>query len=163
MGRWLGENGACIATGGVAQGHRAKELCVLEGRRRFSFSALSSCSHSVMCHRITWDMIMAPHQLCPGGHQAQHHQLGQQGLSCFALPHLQNCRQFRAPQYKKDMKPLECPKKAMRMGKGLKRKLCEEQLRTLGCSAGEEESEGRAHCGFQHLPKGQHSSSIYCL
>lgn len=36
------ESGACIARGGVTQGHGTKEFFVLKGRLHFSFSVLST-------------------------------------------------------------------------------------------------------------------------
>ncbi|RMC07262.1 hypothetical protein DUI87_16719 [Hirundo rustica rustica] len=67
---------------------------------------------------------------CPGVHQAQHGQPGKGG-DCPDLgqPHLQCWGQFWVPQYKKDIKLLECvQRRATRMVKGAEVKPYEELL-----------------------------------
>ncbi|KAJ7398546.1 hypothetical protein BTVI_124090 [Pitangus sulphuratus] len=97
-------------------------------------------------------------QLCPGGHQAKHHQ-PRAGivLLCSALgqPHLEYCVQFWVPQYKKDIQILESvQRRAIKMVKDLEGKPYEEQLRSHGLF-NLEETEGRPHCSYNFLMRGR--------
>ena len=80
----------------------------------------------------------------PGVHQAQHCHRAREGVVlCSVLCGLTSstgCR-FGAPQCKKDIKLLESVQKmAMKIGKGLEGKVCEERLRALDLLSPEQRS-----------------------
>jgi len=81
-------------------------------------------------------------KLCPGVPQAQHPHPAMGGcpaLCCAASP--QALHVLWVPQYRRDMKLLECvQRRAMKVVKSLEGKVCEEQLLCLGLISPEQRS-----------------------
>ena len=62
-------------------------------------------------------------------------------LFCFVRPHLEHWVQVWVPQYEQDTKLLQsAQRRAAKMGKDLKDKICEEQLSSCGLFSAEQRS-----------------------
>lgn len=80
--------------------------------------------------------------------------------SAVVWPYLEYCVEFWAPQYKKYIKLLECPKEGYKDGKGSREKTYAEWLKSLGSFSLEER---RPHGGLQLPHEGTGGEDAYLL
>ncbi|RMC12857.1 hypothetical protein DUI87_10382 [Hirundo rustica rustica] len=106
-----------------------------------------------------WVGRVCPNQegkLCSGVQQTQHHQ-----------PHLEHCEQFWGPQFKEDVKVLDCiQKRATNLVEGMEGMSCEEWRRTLGLSSSEKKRlnfDLVALCGCLRRGHGEGGADLFSL